>query len=98
MSIEIKVGTSVEEGDWLEPIEVFGAPHGEVYQQYFDGEPQHDFLIGAGKCERPINIWWSDESNEYRLSSDSKKDLRGFVPSVKYRHIPNAKVYIVLDI
>lgn len=101
--IEIEIIDKNEDDvKYLDPIECFGAPHGQVFQQYFNGEPQDEYLIGAGKCERPISIWYSNDSMNpddpsHRISSESKKDLKEFSDSVKYVPV-NANVYLTLVI
>ena len=97
MTISIEVHNEQKPTKFVDPIDCWGAKHGVVYQQWFDGKPQRDFLIGAGHAERPINIWWDDECKQYRISSDSKKSLKGFVNSVKYAEV-KADVFITLDI
>jgi len=87
---------------FIKPIDCFGRPTGEVYQQYVGNEPQKEYLIGAGRCERPISIWYNDDTLDprapcYRISSESKKDLRGFVSAVRYVHV-EATVTISLEV
>lgn len=101
ITIEIINGVQ-DDDDLLDPIECFGAPHGQVFQQYFDGEPQNEYLIGAGGCERPISIWYSNDGMNpndpsHRISSESKKELRSYSSSVKYKKI-NASVHITLEV
>jgi hypothetical protein len=100
--IDIEVVGKKADAELVDPIECFGAPHGQVFQQYFNGEPQNEYLIGAGKCERPISIWYSDDSMNpddpsHRISSESKKDLKKFNDSVKYMPI-DAIVNIRLEV
>jgi hypothetical protein len=82
--INIVVQNMPNSTNFIDPIDCFGAPHGKVFQQWFEGKPLKTYLIGAGHCERPITIWYDDESSKYRLASESKKDLKAFVDSVKY--------------
>lgn len=87
MSIEIVVKNKIKKSKLLNPVEIFGAEHGKVFQQYAGGKPQKCYAIGAGGCEPVIDIWYNDESNTYRLSSSNKSDLKGFLSHVKYREI-----------
>lgn len=95
--IEIEVLGRSKKVKLIEPILCFGAEHGEVYQQYVHGKPTNEYLVGAGYCERPISIWYDDESKKFRLSSESKKDLKAFLSHVKYAKI-DANVYVTLEV
>jgi len=82
MSLTIKVEDFTEsEPELLDPIEAFGAPHGTIFRMYTNDKPEDTYFIGVGNCERPICVWWDDESCNFRLSSDSKKDLKTFLPT-----------------
>jgi len=85
--IEINVTNVSLEKKFLDPIECFGAEHGKIFQQYNHGEPTKDYLLGAGHHERPILIWWDNEENKYKLSSDSKKELKSLYDHVKYLEV-----------
>jgi len=97
MSIKINVDVGLGCVELLDPIRVHGQAEGEVFQQYKDGVAKRDFLISTGTNDNPIDVWWDRDSCKYRLSSSSKKDLRDFVPEIKYRHLPHAKVTITLE-
>ncbi len=96
--IEITVGKQEEEVELIKPSEVYGQPYGRVYQQYIDGEPdvKGSYLISTGHSDRPICIWWDSEDGRYRLSSDSKKELKEFSSCVKFKYLSNAIVTIGL--
>ena len=101
--ITITVSHTKERPKFVRPIDCWGAPKGTVYQQYVSGRPVNDYLIGAGSYERPISIWYSDDSLDpdgpsYLISSESKKDLRGFLSHVSYKLLPDAKVTIKLEV
>lgn len=86
MSITIQVEDMTEDNaQLLDPIEAFGAPHGTIFRMYDNGRPDNTYLIGAGHCERPISVWWDNECGQYRISSESKKDLKAFLPHIKIR-------------
>lgn len=54
-----------------------------TFQQYMDGSPQEVYYINCGRSEPSlIVIWYDDESQTYRLSTDSIKDLKQFYPNV----------------
>jgi hypothetical protein len=100
--IKISIINNRPKSTMLNPIECWGAPHGMVFQQYFNGEPQKEFLIGAGMNERPISIWYSDDSMNpedpsYRISSESKKELKMFSDSVKYVEV-DAVIDLILEV
>ena len=86
MSVKIIVHNN-EKSILIKPEEIFGAEHGKVFQQYCYGTPQNVYAIGAGGCEPVIDIWYDDESRTYKLSSSDKKDLKEFLPHVKYKEI-----------
>lgn len=98
MSIEITVPDNKKDKIiLLDPVEIYGAEHGKVFQQYCHGHPQKHYSISAGGCEPVIDLWYDDESKKYRLSSSDKEHLRGFLPHVKYKQI-DAHITITLDI
>ena len=84
-------------GEFVKPKNVFGVPHGEVYQQYSSGLPQRCFLIGTGIYDRPVEIWWNTESRTYRLSSSSKKELKELNSHIKYKKV-ECDITLTLDI
>lgn len=103
MTITIEVLTPPKKNaKMLDPIECWGTEEGRVFQQYFNGKPQREYLLGVGRCERPISIWYNDDSMDpdcpcYRLSSESKKDLKQLVDTVKYVEV-QANVIITLEV
>ena len=85
--INIHVDDTHQDSDLQNPIDIWGAKHGEVYRMYDNGEPSDTYFIGAGGNENPIDIWWDDEDNKYRLSSSSREDLCSFNPHIKVKKI-----------
>lgn len=89
MTVTIEVA-SQQVGELIDPVDMLDNkfPYGTVFQQYYDGEPQREFYVHVGVNEkRVVSIWYDEEDKEHRLSTDSKKSLRNFVPSVKVRQI-----------
>ena len=97
--ISIEINDRIDQNHkLLDPIDIYGADYGNVYRMYCAGEPSDTYFIGTGKNDRPICIWFDDIEEEWRLSSDSKKDLKGFCPEVKVKFCPYAKVTITLEV
>ncbi len=95
--IEITIGKQSEKVELIKPSKVYGQPYGQIYQEYFKGEPGKAYLISTGLNDRPVSIWWDDEEGRYRLSSESKKGLKEFNSWVKFRYLPNAIVTMEID-
>jgi len=93
--ITIKINQAETE-ELVKPKDMFGIEHGEVYQQHLNGVPQKCFLIGTGSYNRPIEIWWNSDNKTYNLSSESKKELREYLPHVKYKKV-NCNIKLTLD-
>lgn len=71
--------------------------YGTVFQQYFDDEAQSTFWVSCGHGEKSvITVWFEDESNEWRLSTDNKKSLKEFVPQVKALLVDRADIKLKL--
>ncbi len=98
--IEITIGKQKKKVELIKPADIYGQPYGRVYQQYFKGEPDKNgvYLVSTGPNDRPICVWWDDEEGRYRLSSDSKKELKEFNSWVKFRYLPNATVAIRFEL
>ena len=97
MSVKIEI-FSPQVGELIDPVEMIDNKfsYGTVFQQYSHGEPTKDFYINVGLNEkRVVQIWYNDENSEHRLSTDNKKDLRGFYPHIKVREI-DAEIIIGL--
>ena len=96
--VNIKVFTKpVHNSPYIKPIECYGTDKGNIYQQYDTGSPCRTYLISPGHHERPISLWYNDETNAWEMSSDSKKDLKQFLPHIKYRQV-DAELDIILTV
>jgi hypothetical protein len=95
--IDITVHDKVQDGPFLKPIDVHGAEHGKIFQQYVDAKPENVYLVGAGLSDNPIMIWYDDEPKEYRVSSCTRKELKDYYSHVLYKEI-DANLDITLDI
>jgi hypothetical protein len=97
--IEINVEkTEYKDVKLLKPCAMLsaGIPYGTVFQQWFEGKPSNTFFVTCGVGEkRVITFWWDDEDLEYKVSTDSKKGLKEFVPSMRVFEI-NAEIDIKL--
>jgi hypothetical protein len=72
----------------LDPCEMLNNKfdHGAVFQQYFQGVPQRIYYICCGPYEDSvIHIWFSDEEDEYRLSTDNLQSLKELNSNVKVK-------------
>jgi len=69
---------------FLCPEECFGAESGRIFQLYAGKLPQRRYMIGAGINDRPISIWWRTNGKKWRISSESKKDLKQFSPHITF--------------
>lgn len=83
---------------FVNPCDIYGAEHGSVYQMYMNGKPDETYLIGTGCYENPIMIWYDEESNTYRLSSQSEEELEEYYDFVKFLPLNNVKLNIKLEI
>jgi len=97
MTMDIEVKGSHTEEKRVKAKDCFGADYGVVFQQYFHGKPQKTYLIGTGHADRPISVWWDEEEKEYKISSESKKELKEYLPWVQFKKLPNARVRPELD-
>lgn len=61
----------------LNPVEMLDNKYANcVFQQYDNNIPQNDFYINCGINEKSvIHIWYNDESEQYRFSTDDEKSL-----------------------
>lgn len=93
--IEINIEKNESEIELLKPSKMLdNLPYGTVFQQWFEGKPSDTFFLTCGHSEkRVITFWWDDENREYKVSTDNKKSLRGYVSSVKVFKI-NAEIKI----
>ncbi len=74
-----------------------GYPYGTVFQQWFEGKPSNTFFVTCGVGEkRVLTFWWDDEDLVYKVSTDNKKSLKEYVPSVRVFEI-NAEINIKLS-
>lgn len=76
-----------KENTFLNPVDVFGSPFGNIYRQYMRGSPTKDFLIGTGPNSRPIFIWHSKGTNEYHIGSQDKKELKQYYSYIKFKKV-----------
>lgn len=61
---------------------------GCIFQQYSHDFPQNNFYINCGLNEKSvIHIWYDDENEQYRLSTDNKKSLEELLPHVSVLEI-----------
>ncbi len=97
--IEINLEKNKSEIKLLKPSRMLdNLPYGTVFRQWFEGEPSDTFFLTCGHSEkRVITFWWDNESLEYKVSTDNKKSLREYVPSVKVFKI-NAEIKINLAV
>jgi len=88
MKVNVVINDPPVHKDLIKPIKCFGAEEGKVFQMYEDGAPSNDtFLIGTGRSDRPICVWYNEEDDRYGLSSESKKDLKAFSPHIRFKEI-----------
>ncbi|MFN9303462.1 MAG: hypothetical protein ACK6DA_11870 [Candidatus Kapaibacterium sp.] len=70
----------------IKMVDMLNYPN-EVFQEYSKGKPQEWYFINPGINEKNlIVIWYDDEDNEYKLSTEDKKGLKeynSFVTAVK---------------
>lgn len=66
---------------------IWNAPDGTVWQQYFNGKPQKWYFINIGVHEPLLIVWYDSESEQYRLSSNSRKDLLEYDSLVTFAKI-----------
>ena len=86
MSVTIKVEDFADDtGKLYDPISAWGSSHNTIWRMYNNGRPGDTFFIGCGHAERCVSIWWDDECGNFRLSSESKKELKRFLPHIKIR-------------
>jgi len=51
----------------------------DIFQEYVSGKPVEWYFINPGIAEENlIIIWYDDEDNEYKLSTDNKKGLKEY--------------------
>ena len=73
----------------------------KIFQQYDNENPRNVFYINCGlNEERVVCIWYEDESEIYRLSTEDKKGLAQFYPHVKVKDVTNSvdiKITVTLN-
>ena len=58
--------------------------YGTVFQEYFNNKPEKTFWVKLDPAEESLlNIWFDDESNEYKLSTDNMESLLELASTVK---------------
>ena len=95
--IDISVGIYNKDA-LLNPTELHGIRHGEVYQMYDDGKPSDTFFIGCGYGECLISIWWCEDDCVWKMSTESEEELNDYYPHIKVKHCPNSKVELKLSV
>ena len=88
MTVKIKVEHNKADLNLLDPCEMFSNrfDHGTVFQQYFHDVPQKTYYICCGSYEESvIHIWFSDEENTYKFSTDNLRSLKDLNYSVKVK-------------
>lgn len=85
--MKIKVNNHNEGDGLINPIDCWGVQSGLIYQQYSNGKPSDEYLIGAGLGENPISIWYDKEGRQWRISSETKESLMNFLSHIKYKPI-----------
>jgi hypothetical protein len=80
----------------MRPEDMLNTPHGTVFQ-LMDNESSSDtYFISCGLHEkRVVVLWFEEEEGCWRLSTENKKDLRGYLDHITVREI-NATVCIDL--
>jgi hypothetical protein len=82
--------------DLIDPVLMAKSNYGTVFRQYFKDIKQKDLYFSCGQDEDAIiHIWYDEENNEYRLSTDDIKSLKELVKSVKVKQI-DATIEITL--
>lgn len=95
--IKINVSKKKQKSPLIEPHEMLNSPHGTVFQQYFHGKPDNTFYVSCGTYEPSlITIWYSDEEQDYMMSTEDLRSLRELNPTVKAKKI-KATVSITLE-
>jgi hypothetical protein len=94
----IKIKVKKSDGGLISPVDMLNTPHGTVFQQFFDGKAQKNYYVSCGHAEESvINIWYSDESKKWALSTDDKKSLLGLTSPVMVKKI-DAELEIELNV
>lgn len=97
--ITIKVTEKQKEPQMCSPVLMLSNewPEGQVFQQYFNGNPQKDYYINCGMNELSvIHIWFSLHTQSYALSTCNKKSLLELNPTVLVTPI-EAEILITLE-
>lgn len=69
---------------FLDPCDMLGTPYGTVFQQYFKGHPEDTYYVSCGNGEKSVlTIWFDDESELFKLSTDDRESLSELVDSVR---------------
>jgi hypothetical protein len=70
----------------------------DIFQEYVSGKPVEWYFINPGTREKNlIIIWYDDENNEYKLSTDNKKGLKEYSSHVTAVKVTN-KINISINI
>jgi len=88
MTVKIKVQQTKTDMELLDPREMLNNrfDHGTIFQEYFHSVPQKSYYICCGPHEESlIHIWFSDEEDEYKLSTDNLKSLKELNSDVKVK-------------
>lgn len=88
----IKVKTGVE---LLEPMDMFNVENeDQCFQMYHNGKPSNHYYFNCGfREDNLVTLWYNDESEEWRFSTDNKESINSLNKTVKV-----AKVDIQLRI
>ena len=91
--IKINIEKQKKQMPLVNPKDIWNAEDGTVWQQYMNNDPQKWYLINVGIHEPLLILWYCDESNQFRVSSASFKDLKEYNSCVKFVKI-NADIKI----
>jgi hypothetical protein len=82
----------------IDPIEMLNDEYADkCFQQYSDGQPCKWFYKNCGRCEENVVcVWWDDEDEKYRLSTDSEESLSTLSGHIKCKVIDESKMPVFL--
>lgn len=89
MGLVINVEKVAQETDLIKPCDMLKRGNeNKIFQQYSHGKPQDQYYINCGiNEERVIMVWYDDESETFKLSTDNFKGLREFYSHVRVKDV-----------
>ena len=89
MGLVINVEKSANENDLIKPCHMLDRGNEDkIFQMYDDGLAQETIFINCGTNEKSlVSIWFDDERECFRLSTDDLKSLRQYNPHIKVKDV-----------